>query len=98
MPCTPFPLFPVATGAHVTRGQWNSDSLALWPRISGAGLPSRRVAATIRVAAFAARPLTPRPLPSFKLWVEALGDFWTLGEEKLNIAIRGAYSFPQSSF
>src|SRR5439155_21688760 len=31
--------------------------------------------------AFAARLLTPRRLPSFKLWVEALGDFWTLREE-----------------
>ena len=39
------------------------------------------LALTNRVAAFAVRLLTPRPLPSFKLWVEALGDFWTLREE-----------------
>jgi hypothetical protein len=64
----------------------------------GAGLRGRRYAATIRVAAFAVRLLTPRRLPSFKLWVEALSDFWTLGEEKLNIAGRGGYSSPQGSF
>ena len=45
MPCVPFPLFPGAIGAHVTRGQWNSDSLALWPRILGARLSARQCSA-----------------------------------------------------